>query len=93
MNEVLPVGGDAAQRGVDALTYQWQLDEQARINERIQRQNGETFTAREHQLQALADEWARANPNPGNNRYVLTSEINGAAFDGNGRAQGLAGDQ
>ncbi|MFG2877810.1 hypothetical protein ACGFYU_22895 [Streptomyces sp. NPDC048337] len=89
----IPVVGDAAQRGVDALAYQWQLDEQARINAEISRENGKTFTVREHQLQALADEWAKANPNAGNNRYVLTDEINGAAFDGNDRAAALAGDQ
>ncbi|WP_030861788.1 hypothetical protein [Streptomyces sp. NRRL F-2747] len=89
----IPVVGDAAQRGVDALAYQWQLDEQARINAETTRQNGETFTARERQLQALADEWAEVNPSGGNNRYVLTSEINGAAFDGNQKAQGLAGAQ
>ncbi|MFF7927796.1 hypothetical protein ACFZDP_42920 [Streptomyces mirabilis] len=90
----IPVVGDAAQRGVDALAYQWQLDEQARINEETARQNGEVFTARENQLQKLADLWMDANPNHGNNnRYTITSEINGAAFDGNGRAQGLAGDQ
>ncbi|MFF3618440.1 hypothetical protein [Streptomyces sp. NPDC002467] len=89
----IPVVGDAAQRGVDALAYQWQLDEQARINAETTRQNGETFTARERQLQALADEWAKVNPGGGNNRYVLTSEINGAAFDGNQKAQGLAGAQ
>lgn len=89
----IPVVGDAAQRGVDALAYQWQLDEQARINEEITRQNGSTFTARENQLQALADEWAKANPNHANNRYTLTNEINTAAFNGNDRAQGLAGDQ
>ncbi|MFD7782166.1 hypothetical protein ACFV4Q_03575 [Streptomyces nojiriensis] len=89
----IPVVGDAAQRSVDALAYQWQLDEQARINAETTRQNGDTFTARERQLQALADEWARVNPGGGNNRYVLTSEINGAAFDGNQKAQGLAGAQ
>ncbi|MGE7389043.1 hypothetical protein ACQKM2_26565 [Streptomyces sp. NPDC004126] len=89
----IPVVGDAAQRGIDALAYQWQLDEQARINAETTRQNGETFTARERQLQALADEWAKVNPSGGNSRYVLTSEINGAAFDGNQKAQGLAGDQ
>ncbi|MFE2923895.1 hypothetical protein [Streptomyces goshikiensis] len=89
----IPVVGDAAQRGVDALAYQWQLDEQARINAETTRQNGETFTSRERQLQALADEWAKVNPGDGNNRYVLTSEINGAAFDGNQKAQGLAGAQ
>ncbi|MGW5344176.1 hypothetical protein [Streptomyces sp. NPDC004050] len=89
----IPVVGDAAQRGVDALAYQWQLDEQARINAETTRQNGATFTGRERQLQALADEWAKANPGAGNNRYMLTSEINGAAFDGNQKAQGLAGAQ
>ncbi|MFD6912219.1 hypothetical protein ACFWB2_10355 [Streptomyces virginiae] len=89
----IPVVGDAAQRSVDALAYQWQLDEQARINAETTRQNGDTFTARERQLQALADEWAKVNPGGGNNRYVLTSEINGAAFDGNQKAQGLAGAQ
>ncbi|MGZ9934882.1 hypothetical protein ACXNSR_33975 [Streptomyces sp. NC-S4] len=89
----IPVVGDAAQRGVDALAYQWQLDEQARINAETTRQNGATFTGRERQLQALADEWAKANAGAGNNRYMLTSEINGAAFDGNQKAQGLAGAQ
>jgi hypothetical protein len=90
----IPVLGDAAQRGVDALAYQWQLDEQNRINEENTRQNGEVFTARENQLQKLADLWMDANPDhEGNNRYTLTAEINGAAFDGNSRAQGLAGDQ
>jgi hypothetical protein len=90
----IPVVGDAAQRGVDALAYQWQLDEQARIDDDNARQNGEVFTARENQLQKLSDLWIDANPNHGNsNRYTLTSEINGAAFDGNARAQGLAGDQ
>lgn len=90
----IPVVGDAAQRGVDALAYQWQLDEQARIDDDNARQNGEVFTARENQLQKLSDLWIDANPNHGNsNRYTLTSEINGAAFDGNARAQGLAGNQ
>ncbi|MFF9452461.1 hypothetical protein [Streptomyces flaveolus] len=90
----IPVAGDAVQRGVDALAYQWQLDEQARIDQENVRQNGEVFTARENQLQKLADIWMDANPDHGgNNRYTLTSEINGAAFDGNARARGLAGDQ
>ncbi|MER7998558.1 hypothetical protein [Streptomyces sp. NPDC095613] len=89
----IPVVGDAAQRGVDALAYQWQLDEQDRINQETQRENGKTFTARENQLQALADQWSAANPGHTNNRYTLTQEINEAAFAGNDRAQGLAGDQ
>ncbi|MER8042153.1 hypothetical protein [Streptomyces sp. NPDC094032] len=90
----IPVVGDAAQRGVDALAYQWQLDEQARINHETARMNGDTFTARERQLQALADAWIAANPDEkaAQNRYTLTSDINGAAFDGNKRASGLAGE-
>jgi hypothetical protein len=71
----------------------WKKDEEDRINEENQRMNGDTFTAREGQLQALAREWIAANPGSlnGANEYTITDEINGAAFDGNHRAQGLAG--
>ncbi|MFD9032022.1 hypothetical protein ACFVZW_12850 [Streptomyces sp. NPDC059567] len=89
----IPVVGDAAQRGVDALAYNWQLDEQARIEKGIQDQNGKTFEHRENQLRALSQEWARANPGHGNNAYTLENEINLAALNGNSRAKGLAGDQ
>lgn len=67
---------------------------QNRIGEEIARQNGQVFTARENQLQQLADLWMDANPDHrGNNRCTLTAEINGAAFDGTSRAQGLTGKQ
>ncbi|MFJ8295071.1 hypothetical protein ACIQ9R_04260 [Streptomyces sp. NPDC094447] len=89
----IPVLGDAAQRGVDALAYQWQLDEQERINKGIQEQNGKTFDFRENQLRALSQEWAKANPGHANNAYTLENEINLAALNGNSRAKGLAGDQ
>ncbi|MFF1508155.1 hypothetical protein [Streptomyces sp. NPDC058326] len=89
----IPVVGDAAQRGVDALAYQWQLDEQARIDKGIQEQNGKTFQFRENQLRALSEEWAKAHPGHGNNAYTLENEINLAALNGNNRAKGLAGDQ
>lgn len=90
----IPVVGDAAQRGVDALTYQWQQDEQGRIDDENHQQNGKTFTNREGQLESLAKIWATANPGQTeNNSYTLTNEINAAAFDGNARARGLAGDQ
>ncbi|MGW5215243.1 hypothetical protein ACWEQO_29650 [Streptomyces sp. NPDC004051] len=90
----IPVAGDAVQRGIDALAYQWQLDEQERINEETAQQNSKTFKGRENQLQQLADVWRDANPDhQGNTRYTLTTEINTAAFDGNTRARGLAGDQ
>ncbi|MEK0100816.1 hypothetical protein WDA79_20370 [Streptomyces sp. A475] len=46
------------------------------------------------QLESLATIWAAANPGQTkNNSYTLTNEINAAAFDGNARARGLAGDQ
>ncbi|MEV8624034.1 hypothetical protein [Streptomyces sp. NBC_01268] len=89
----IPVLGDAAQRGVDALAYQWQLDEQARIEKGIQEQNGKTFDFRENQLRALSQEWAKANPGGTNNAYTLENEINLSALNGNSRAKGLAGDQ
>ncbi|MFG2841343.1 hypothetical protein ACGFYE_40935 [Streptomyces zaomyceticus] len=89
----IPVLGDAAQRGVDALAYQWQLDEQERINKGVQEQNGKTFDFRENQLRALSQEWANANPGHTNNAYTLENEINLAALNGNSRAKGLAGDQ
>ncbi|MFD9486788.1 hypothetical protein ACFWBX_23005 [Streptomyces sp. NPDC059991] len=50
----IPEVGDIAQRGVDALTYQWQLDEQARINHGIQEQNGKVFVDREGRLKPPA---------------------------------------
>ena len=67
--------------------------EEQRINEENQRMKGDTFTARERQLHALADEWIKANPDSlnGANRYTISDEINGAAFDGNNRAQVLVG--
>ncbi len=89
----IPVVGDIAQRGVDALAYQWQLDEQARIEKGIQEQNGETFQHRSNQLRAISEEWARANPDHGSSPYLLEGRINGAAAQGNEQAQGLAGDQ
>ncbi|MBT2454199.1 hypothetical protein [Streptomyces sp. ISL-86] len=89
----IPVVGDAAQRGVDALAYQWQLDEQARIDKGIQEQNGKTFEHRANQLRTLSEEWAKANTGHTNDAYTLENEINLAALNGNNLAKGLAGDQ
>ncbi|MET9695372.1 hypothetical protein ABZY31_00345 [Streptomyces sp. NPDC006529] len=90
-NAFIPVVGDVAQRGVDVLTYQWQLDEQARIDAGIQDQNRETFLHRENQLRALSEEWAKANPTNTYTPRTLEQEINSAALTGNDRAKGLAG--
>ncbi|WP_327686586.1 hypothetical protein [Streptomyces sp. NBC_00467] len=83
--------GDLAQRGIDAVAYEWQTQEQSRIDAIHTGDNARVFNGRERQLQALADEWAKANPEHTNNRYTLTDEINGAAYNGNDRAKGLAG--
>ncbi|MFJ5260466.1 DUF6571 family protein [Streptomyces sp. NPDC088387] len=89
----IPVAGPVVDKGVGIVVEAWKVDETQRINEENQRMRGDTFTAREGQLQALADEWIAANPGglDGANRYTVTDEINGAAFDGNNRAQGLVG--
>lgn len=88
-----PGVGDIAQRGIDAVAYEWQQQEQERIDTIHERDNRRVFTGREEQLQALADQWAQANPDHANNRYTLTEEINGSAFNGNDRAKGLSGKQ
>lgn len=89
----IPVAGPVVDKGVGLAVEAWKQDEEARINEENSRVKGETFTAREGQLQALAREWMAANPGSLNGRdeYTITNDINGAAFDGNNRAQGLAG--
>ncbi|PJE94173.1 hypothetical protein CUT44_28185 [Streptomyces carminius] len=91
----IPVVGDAAQRGVDALAYAWQLEEQARIDEKISGENIENFSVREKQLEAIAEEWTRVNPDHelAGNTYLPHERAGGAAYDGNNRAKGLAGDQ
>ncbi|MFD5346318.1 DUF6571 family protein, partial [Streptomyces anulatus] len=87
----VPGVGDITQRGIDAAAYEWQTQEQKRIDAIHKQDNEEVFKGREQQLQALADEWAKANPGHSNTRYTITDEINGAAYDGNNRASGLDG--
>ncbi|MFF1459902.1 hypothetical protein [Streptomyces sp. NPDC058330] len=89
----IPVAGDAVQRGVDALAYRWQVEEQDRIDEDNQQQNGKVFVKREQQLAELARQWGERNPGHGQNAYTLTDDINRAAFAGNAKARGLTGDQ
>ncbi|ADI03422.1 hypothetical protein SBI_00301 [Streptomyces bingchenggensis BCW-1] len=91
----LPAVGDIAQRGVDVVAYAWQQEEQERIHDKLSDDNNKTFTVRERQLAALADEWAKASPRhpSADDPYILRNDIGGAAYDGNGRAKGLAGAQ
>ncbi|MGW3060772.1 hypothetical protein ACWC98_33290 [Streptomyces goshikiensis] len=65
--DFVPVAGDVARRGANALANQWQLGAQARIDAGIAPQNRDTFTARERQPQALANEWTKASPGSGSN--------------------------
>ncbi|MGK5627785.1 hypothetical protein [Streptomyces sp. URMC 123] len=86
--------GDIAQRGVDAIAYAWQVDEQKRINEEAGEQNAKVFGRRETQLKAIAEEWQKAGPHRGSvNLWSLQREIGADAYDGNRLAKGLAGDQ
>ncbi len=92
----IPVVGDAAQRGVDAAAYAWQLDEQQRIDSHHEDQTREIFKGRENQLHTFAQQWEAVNPDAmkryGYDSYTLDREINADAYDGNQRAKGLGGD-
>ncbi|MFZ4274140.1 hypothetical protein ACOZFM_15650 [Streptomyces arboris] len=87
----VPGVGDLAQRGVDVVTYRWEQQEKQRIATIHEQDNAKVFVGRERQLQALTDEWIKANPENGSTRYVLTTVINTAAYDGNDRVKGLKG--
>lgn len=54
------------------------------------------FGGREQELAQLAKVWEKRYPGQtghgGFDDYTLVDKINGAAFDGNQRAKGLAGD-
>ncbi|MFH9297232.1 hypothetical protein [Streptomyces sp. NPDC017520] len=89
----IPYGGDAAQRGVDALTSKWLEGETEKIEEGRARDSTATSIDREGRIAALADIWRAANPGEidGNSRESTISDINGTANDGNRTARGLAG--
>lgn len=80
-------------RGAYLLSYNWRVDEEARIGEVNHQQNGETFKGRENQLEALAKIWNDQNPREGLTDYTATTDINNAASNGNTTAQGLPGRQ
>lgn len=57
VNALLPgLLGDLGQRGVDAITYTRQLDEQQRIDKSFSDEAQSTFLARENQLRAIVDD-------------------------------------
>ncbi|MFB8125303.1 hypothetical protein ACFVG1_21660 [Streptomyces bacillaris] len=91
----VPVVGDALQRGVDAGAYAWQLEEQARIDEKLVVEKRDDFRVRQDYLKALGEEWSRVNPDHAlsveGDEYLRQSAIATAALNGNKSANGEAG--
>ncbi|MGW2818863.1 hypothetical protein [Streptomyces sp. NPDC001415] len=98
---LIPVVGDAAQRGVDAVTTAWIMDEQHRQAEKLTGDSQLTYDHRQGELNALADQWysvnsSWANSHPGysaNEGDGIYKQIAGWANDGNRRTSGLSGAQ
>ncbi|MEU0101548.1 hypothetical protein [Streptomyces sp. NPDC006267] len=91
----IPVVGDAIQRGVDAGAYAWQVEEQGRIDEKLAIDKSENFQSRQAYLNALGEEWSRANPDhelsAKGDEYLRQMDISLAALNGNKSANGTVG--
>ncbi|MFJ7127402.1 hypothetical protein [Streptomyces sp. NPDC098101] len=93
--------GDAAQRVVDVVTSKMLEDEQNRINAKATADHTETYSNRRLELQNLADLWYQQNKDwaedPAHEGYSKNhgaySQIEGAANDGNKKAEGVSGTQ
>ncbi|MFG2721379.1 hypothetical protein ACGFW5_24235 [Streptomyces sp. NPDC048416] len=98
---LIPGVGDAAQRGVDAVTTAWIMDEQHRQAEKLTGDSQATYDHRRGELNALADQWYTINSSwadghPGYSAHGgdgVYKQIAGWANDGNYQASGLAGAQ
>ncbi|MEE1938020.1 hypothetical protein V1L54_01060 [Streptomyces sp. TRM 70361] len=66
-----------------------------RDGEEVSGKNIENFDGHERQPEAITAEWARGNPNHdlADGTYLPYERAGGAAYDGNDRAKGVAGDQ
>ncbi|MFG2141420.1 hypothetical protein [Streptomyces sp. NPDC048650] len=69
--DVGPLGG-ALDRELYLISYRWKEDEEARITESNQKQNGETFKVRENQLREIAKIWRANNPDGPEDVYSIT---------------------
>ncbi|MFP1627665.1 hypothetical protein ACLB9X_21400 [Streptomyces sp. 5K101] len=93
--------GDAVQRGVDLITAKMLEDEQNRINAQATADHTKTYENRSEELRGLADLWYRENKewaeDPTHEGYSkdhgIYSQIEGAANDGNKKAEGVSGTQ
>jgi hypothetical protein len=93
----IPVYGDVAQRGADALTTGWIMDEQQQQDAKLTSDNQDTFYQRQNQLNAITDEWYATNGHWADTHTGFSHEqgaydqINASANDGNKLASGQAG--
>ncbi|MER6613910.1 hypothetical protein [Streptomyces xantholiticus] len=91
----VPYAGDAAQRGVDAITAKWLEEEIARIEQGQARDNLATGIDREGRLKALADHWRDENPQmkERESEWKSVERIDDSANNGNsaGRRLGSKG--
>ena len=83
----------AVDRGAYLLSYNWRVDEEARITEENQEQNGKVFEGRSQQLKALAQIRNDQNPKDPGDEYTILEDINRSALSGNATARGLPGRQ
>ncbi|MBD0743063.1 hypothetical protein [Streptomyces sp. CBMA152] len=94
----IPGYGDLAQRGADAVTTAWIIDEQKRQADQLTSDSQMTYDARRRQLNALADQWYAANSrwaesHTGYSNRGIYNQIATAANGGNSMARGIAGAQ
>ncbi|MFI2204116.1 hypothetical protein ACH47Z_25695 [Streptomyces sp. NPDC020192] len=95
----IPVYGDLYQRGADALTSAWVMDEQQDQAAKLTSDSQATYHLRQNQLNEIADKWYAANSHWADSHtgyshdQGIYDQINGAANDGNARARGMAGAQ
>ncbi|MFE3329690.1 hypothetical protein [Streptomyces sp. NPDC059176] len=88
----VPYAGDAAQRGIDAVTAKWLEEEVDRIDTGKARENLATGTDREGRLDAIAHYWRNEDPQIDGKEepWMTTERIDGAANNGNAAARRLA---
>ncbi|MEU0119916.1 hypothetical protein ABZ137_41275 [Streptomyces bobili] len=95
----IPGVGDIAQRGADVVTTAWIMDEQQHQADKLTSDSQQTYSTRQHQLNALARQWYTVNADwasdhPGYSYdQGIYDQIAAAANDGNDHADGFSGDQ
>ncbi len=89
----IPVVSGDVQTGFDYVTDQWLADEQRRLDEKQANDNVRTYTKRNGQLMALAEEWEKAHHTDGDSYFDPKVEANKSAREGIAQATGMSGEQ